>query len=157
MNNHTLKTDSLHFRLANFVERRVSRYDIMYGIDICTYIKYVLKGTLWFLFGMWFIVAGISWVGYSFYDLYQSITTGTQLSVPAFVLFYFTGLLILVLITMALYLQAGKAAKWCKYKLTNITPKRSKPGFVGLAYSKFKDKTCFMIKFEDHHATKDTH
>ena len=124
---------SWHYWLATFSDdMRVNPH----GDDICHYIRSVLVGTFWLLL-MTFVCAFVGGaVLYSIGNLFSWLFLGYELaSVTVAVLSIFGGL------GSAIVLMASK-------ELVQEKMRDSEPGFVRSVYRKFKDKTCFYIKFK---------
>lgn len=152
MKEFTLNANAWHFRLANYGQTRIDDYDVEYGMDICTYVRAVLRGLLSVLFTVVITVGLTAWVGYSIYDIYQIIAGGPKEVSPGTAIFVAVIAAIIIAGTMAVL---GVTVREATYRYRDYsrdkqtTCKENQPGFIKLAYRKFKDKTCFKIKFED--------
>jgi hypothetical protein len=142
-----IKKTDWHFRLANFGSKRIWSGD---KLDFCTYSRYVMHGffhvitifvvvallALWSIssiyeFYMWCVHnRPMSDFGIMFISVFGSVVIGTGL-----------GYLI------HKYLERTKDTRAEKRRAKRQMVKE--PGFFGMLYRKFKDKTCFMIKVED--------
>ena len=143
MKHYTLSNKSWHFWLSNVGVRRVWPED---DLDICTYIRYVIAGTLaliattvlllavaiFFLYGY---VTGAIW-------FYECITTGVWGFPNPIAFMTFCSTLILGL-TAAYFELTRKIEAWSNdYRHPEI---QKNPSFIKLAYNKFKSKTCVRI------------
>lgn len=126
---------SWHLWLANFGEKRI--YPNC-GTDICEYTRAVLAGSFWALVAGTFILLGTSWVGFSLYDIALAIFTGSVL-LPYTIIF----LMLLGAFTLLIAVAAYRA--WRNSQPFEGGP----PPFGTVVYRKFKDKTCFRIKFNE--------
>jgi len=127
---------SWHLWLANFGEKRI--YPNC-GTDICEYTRAVMVGSFWALVAGTFITLGTLWVGFSFYDIALAIFTGSALLPYSIIFLMLVGAFVL-LVTIVAYKE------WRKMQPSE-PPKP--PSFTAVAYRKFKDKTCFRIKFNE--------
>lgn len=127
------KQKSWHYWLATFGDDfRVNPH----GDDICNYIRSVFIGTFWLLV-MTFAGAFLGGaVLFSIGNLFSWMFLGYELHNLTLGVFG-----ILIGFTIMLLFMASKEV--LQEKLRD-----SEPGFVRSAYSKFKDKTCFYIKFK---------
>lgn len=149
----TLSTEAWHFRLANYGTRRISSYDLRVGIDICTYLKLVTAGLVVMITRIALVVLGVAWIGYSLYDLFLMAVFGSDLTPPAIMLVAVIAAMISALVIIGTVEWSKGIAERRRSKAYADKFERGieeKPGFLKLAYRKFKDKTCFKIKFEDH-------
>lgn len=138
MKSHTLSSKSLHFRLANFGDRRVWDDE---QVDICSYTRYVIKGFLLLLLaglGILFLTfATLALVGGTLLWYYQLIVALAWVEPnPAALI----GTLLLLIAAF------GYTREYLQRKKKNREP--SPPGFVSLVSTKIKSKTCFMINFK---------
>lgn len=144
-----LKRDSWHFRLANFASedgnRRVYR-----DSDICSYTRALMLGAFWLVVALWFaLLAGI-WVGTTIYNLYTFAVYGAALTPPAIVLI---GLVLILGLSIACFVvnekhKERKYERQMEILRNGGSIPEPKPGFLRLAYRKFKDKTCFKLEFK---------
>jgi len=132
MKTYKLKKDSWHYWLASFGD------DLrMYGVyDICSYIRAMLVG----LFQLLFVAVVISAIGgailYSIGNVFSWLFLGYQLS---------------QLTIMVFALLAGIIGTAIVIGIIETSKNRvqtTEPGFVRLAYRKFKEKTCSLVEFE---------
>lgn len=139
MKEYTFKENSWHMRVANFGVRRIYP---RYGTDICEYIQAFIAGAFVALMSFVFVCLMIMWTGAAVYDIVQSILHGGKLTYPAFMFVFLVGGLAVTLGLIAgiIYLR-DRYQNMPKSEL-------AEPGFVKLAYRKFKHKTCVKIKFE---------
>ena len=127
---------SWHLWLANFGEKRI--YPNL-GTDICEYTRAVLAGSFWALVAGTFITLAAMWVGFSLYDIVVTIFTGASLSPYSIIFLMLIGAFV-SLVTIVAYKE------WRSSLPANDEPPKP-PSFTTVAYRKFKDKTCFRIKF----------
>lgn len=129
-----LKKDSWHFWLATFGDK--NRVDHRYGDDICHYIRSVLVGAFWATFALVAASLFTAWVGFSFGNLIGWLFFGYVLDL-ATVFFFMFAAFIGALVGWAAFMD------WRREHCAD-----REPGFVTLAYRKFKTKTCAMVEFE---------
>jgi hypothetical protein len=135
----TLNSDSWHFRLANYGERRIWSDE---ETDICEYTRAVLKGALtMFALGL-FIALMAFWVSASLYNIFELVFKDGVEFQPWTVIF--------LTLSFALMVTTGIVAfkEWYEKRPRKDEPEQE-PGFVKLAYRKFKDKTCARIEFKN--------
>lgn len=147
MESHNLSSESWHFYLANWGSLRVYKDE---PIDICSYIRKVIIGTINMIFATVMIAVIISGLvfclGAFVYWIYQCIV-GMELiylPLPAAV-----GAMIVTLYLMAV--AQRYYTDWVERREElmldqEATPKE--PGFISLAFQKFKSKSCFMVEFD---------
>lgn len=131
---------SWHLWVANFGEKRI---DPECGTDICEYTRAFLSGLFWLVVTTCMLTGLASWVGFSIYDLGCWMFGDADHKLLPYT--YIMLISIAVLALIVLY-------AWVKVELQNRPVKPGapkKPSFAGLAYRKFKDKTCFRIKFNE--------
>lgn len=146
-----LKQDSWHMRVANFGNVRIGEYMKREGTDICTYtrafmIGFVLLTASVFVagaFALWFIMALYGIFAYFFGSLAEMPPESVML------IGVVIGLSLLAsLITITTKISDYRREKRHKaYKDSTLGLPPPTPGFLKLAYMKFKDKTCFKINF----------
>jgi hypothetical protein len=139
-----LNAKSWHFWLANFSHKRVS----VYGSDICSYIRAVLLGLFWFIL---FSTAGVLFVvgtGVALYDGYQFFTEGLKVSVIAELMIMLWSIIFVLIFTLLFTAGVVEYVIPAAQRAAKSVSKSEKPSFLRLAYRKFKDKTCFQIKFK---------
>lgn len=137
MKEFTLKKDSWHYKAAQFGGPRVCS-----ETDICEYVRAVIKGGTLFLFlacfGLWLggslLYALGNLFGFLFLDYELTRFATGVLLVAGGILGFFATVLIGVAIKV-------KFQEWQDEQ----SAEDKEPGFVKLAYTKFKDKTCFKI------------
>lgn len=147
-----LNTDSWHFKLANFGGRRVREWRS--DNDLCSYIRAFLMGTCLFLFLATLVFFAGYLTGNLFYELYELFLYGTALSIwgEAAYMFYFgtTGVVMLLVPLWFIFEKVLPSIhNGFKKVMYGTHEKRNRPpGFIALTYRKFKEKTCFNIKFK---------
>ena len=129
---------SWHLWLANFGEKRI--YPNL-GTDICEYTRAVLAGSFWAVVAGTFITLFTVWVGFSLYDIALAIFTGSALSPYAIIFLMLLG-------AFALLIAVAAYKAWRKEQPVKDEPPKP-PSFTKVVYRKFKDKTCFRIKFNE--------
>jgi hypothetical protein len=143
-----LKKDSWHMWVANFGNTRIGEYTQKHGTDICTYIRAFFWGALGVIVCAVGIVLGATWIGFALYGL-GAYALGFINEIPgeSFILFgiCFVALLIITLVFLTEKYHDYKREKRRRQYASGLPP--PEPGFVTLAYRKFKDKTCFKINF----------
>lgn len=148
MKEFTLDPNSWHFKLANFLSCRVSKYDVKYGTDICTYTRAVLGGLVVFSILTIIVLAFSIWTGNSLYQFYNFYVYGIEISESARAF----GGMIFVASFMAIATAITVLGVWTTQtileKRRRNAPAVVEPSFVSLAYSKFKDKTCYKVNFK---------
>ena len=136
---------SWHFWLANFGSKRIS----LSGTDICSYTRAVFKGLFWFTLAVSAVVFMVVGSANMFYEFYQIWGTDGTLSLFGEVI-SFIWLFCIVAIsfvgTLCFTLEHAVPAMIRTYRKI---PRTDEPTFVSSVYRKFKDKTCFKIKFKD--------
>lgn len=156
MKEYTLKTNSLHYRLAK-VYGSMRSYQVE---DLCTYVKHVIYGLLKIVFLVGFcsgllIVLGmgdfLGWVaamiatqGFIEPEEHTRMALGSIIG-----LVFALGVLFVVVLITNIH-QARKEARIQKGLDGLFTqPAEPKdPPFLLLAYRSFKEKTCVKIKFD---------
>jgi len=140
-----IKQSAWHYKLANFGSERVYPGT---KVNFCNYFRYVVYGTLHLLAAM--VVLGMFIE--SFYQFYMWCAYGTKMDdvAIAFVVVTICGLIgITGGYGVYKYLELTEDSRAEKRRLKRIEKQNREPGFFSMAYRKFKDKTCFMIKIED--------
>jgi hypothetical protein len=143
-----LKKDSWHMRVANFGGTRIGKYQQEYGTDICTYTRAFLWGALGIIASVIVSVAFIVWLGFALYGLgAYALGAISELPLETFVLLgiCFVALLTITLAFLTEKFHDYKREKRLRQYASGLPP--PEPGFVTLAYRKFKNKTCFKIEF----------
>ena len=132
MKTYTLKKDSWHYWLASFGD------DLrMYGVyDICGYIRAMLVGTFQLLFVTAVISAIAGVILYSIGNIFSWLFLGYQLS----------QLTIMVSALLAGLIGAAVIISFIEASKNRV--QSTEPGFVRLAYRRFKEKTCSLVEFE---------
>ena len=133
MKEFVLKKSSWHYKIANFGGRYAYYCD-----DICEYTRKFFTGLLSIIF----LTAVIGTVGglylYGFGNVIGWLFLDYKLEPPV-AMFFGINLALLAIV----------AYEAVKKVLSNRKPVHKEPGFVSLAYDKFKNKTCSRIRFED--------
>lgn len=147
MEYHDLQYSTWHMWLANFGVTRYDRLDPGDRVDICSYIRMVAMGALKLLILTLVGLVLVGWVLFSIGNMFAFLFMGYTLELPAF-MFWFFGSLILIGIG---FHHGKKKVSDLLYerRIKNWDGKarpKKKPGFLALAYRKFKDKTCFMME-----------
>lgn len=137
MKEFTLKKDSWHYKAAQFGGPRVCS-----ETDICEYVGAVIRGGMLFLLcatlGLWL---GGS-ILYSLGNLFGFLFFDYELTMYSTAVLKVTG----VILGSVAAVLVGIAAKVKFQEWQDEQPAEGKePGFLKLAYTKFKDKTCFKI------------
>lgn len=134
--NPTLNSKSWHFWLANFcAENNIWDTDT---IDICKYTRRVVRGI--FLLAVFGIIVAV----FGFTTLYSIGNVFSVIFLDGYEMQPITWFM------MILYSIVG----YCVFRDYQDTQKRKQPkiakdpGFLTLAYRKFKEKTCFMVNFK---------
>jgi len=147
-----LDTKSWHFKLANFGIRRVREWRD--DNDLCSYIQAILCGSIWFIIALSIATVVIGLTGNMFYEIistygtdlafseYAKFTILTYVAVTSIITFLFCTFIVFEKIIPALRTAYVKAC-YGSYEKRNAPP-----SFLTLAYRKFKEKTCFKIKFK---------
>jgi len=132
MKTYTLKKDSWHYWLASFGDE-LRMYSVY---DICSYIRAMLVGSFQLLFVAVVISAISGAVLYSIGNLFSWLFLGYQLSqLTIMVSALFAGLIGAAIIIGIIETSKNRV-------------RTTEPGFVRLAYRRFKEKTCSLVEFE---------
>ena len=149
-----LDPKSWHFWLANFGTRRVREWRD--DNDLCSYIRAVFWGTFWFTLAASAVIIGVALTGNMFYELYMYFMYDVTLSVfaeVAYVLYSVSialfSLLVLMWFTAEKVIPAVRTA-YMKACYGSYEKRNGPPSFLTLTYRKFKEKTCFKIKFKQY-------
>jgi hypothetical protein len=131
----TLSNTAWHFRLANYGATRIWVED---GSDICEYTRAVFAGSFLLLLAVIAGALATVWVGLSLFNLYE-------VAVGAAMLELHTALFLFVMGIIGFFIGVAVLADWY-----NSRPEKPpvEPGFVKLAYRKFKNKTCVRLEFK---------
>lgn len=143
-----IKQTDWHYKLANFGNKRVWTGD---KLNFCIYSRYVMYGFLHALIALLLVVLGTAWALTSVYEFYMWCMYNKPMHDLAI-----TFVVLTACVTaggcggyiLHKYLERTEDARAEKRKLKRQAVKE--PGFFGLLYRKFKDKTCFMVKVEDY-------
>ena len=143
-----LSSNSWHLWLANFgVPNKWDIIEVGDRLDICSYIRRVAWGLLKVVLLTIALIGILYGVLFSIGNLIGWLFFGYILAEPVGV---FWG----VVLMMALIVLVGVSVKATSDKVKDVLYKNSRerrnkqPGFLVLAYRKFKDKTCFMVEVE---------
>lgn len=146
-----LETKSWHFWLANFGGRRIREW--RNDNDLCSYIHAVAKGLFWFTLALSVCLMFVGLTLNMFYEVYAVFALNETFSAhaKAMIMFY----LILLFLATAfgiIYLLCEKIAPavhtaYCKIAHGRRMQEKP-PSFIALTLRKFKEKTCFKIKFK---------
>ncbi len=136
---------SWHFWLANFGGKRISSF----GTDICSYTRAVFKGLFWLTLAVSAAIFMVVGTGNMLYEFYQIWGTDGKLSLFGEVItflwvFCFVGITFLT--TLYVTIEHAVPAMIRSYRKI---PRKTEPSFLSSVYRKFKDKTCFTIKFKE--------
>lgn len=136
MKEFTLKKDSWHYKLATYADSD-AKMQLKYGVDLCEYVRMVMKS--FFIWGFMFVFASLFVFAtlYSWYDLVMVLFFGKEM---------FDNASVSMLSLQAALIFFGAFIAWRVYLRT--CEDADNPSFVTLAYRKFKDKTCSLVKFE---------
>lgn len=146
-----LKQDSWHMRVANFGNVRIGEYMKREGTDICTYTRAFMIGAALLTFCIialslfaTLIVSGLYGIFAYFFGSLAEMPPESVMLIGVVI-----GLSLLAsLITITTKISDYRREKRHKaYKDSTLGLPPPTPGFLTLAYRKFKDKTCFKINF----------
>lgn len=149
----TFKDNSWHFWVVNFGEKRINPN---WGdTDICEYIRCFFRGLFW-LFVTTFIICGFTtWVLVSIGNVIGTLFLGYKIEPYAvvFLLMLTGGAMAFGIVGSIKWYSERQAEKnrllrEAYYRGELKEPEPKEPGFLTLAYRKFKDKTCVRIKIE---------
>lgn len=136
MKEFTLKKDSWHYKLATYADGD-AKMRLKYGVDLCEYVQMVMKSFFIWGFVIFFACLFAFATAYSWYDLAMVLFFGKEmLDFASFAMLSLQAFLILFFAFIA----------WRVYLRTREDV--GNPSFMTLAYRKFKDKTCSLVKFE---------
>lgn len=146
-----LNANSWHFYLANYGARRIREWRD--DNDFCSYMRAVIKGLMLFtiVYGLALFAIGLTLN--MLYEFYGFFINDVQLSVWAECTYMIYGIAFaMCAILFFMWFTAEKAIPAIAQTWRNVAYGKRKeerpPTFLGLAYRKFKDKTCFKIKFK---------
>lgn len=143
MKSFTLNTNSWHFKLAEIAGVSKRRHD-----DFCSYFRKVAMGAFLFTLMIALSVAETACVADFFAWIVAGVQSGFVEPRPGTVIFFCELAIAAVLGLIYLFAtwdEKRNERKWQqRCDPTFVAPE---PGFVKLAYRKFKDKTCFQINF----------
>jgi hypothetical protein len=129
---------SWHLWLANFGEKRIKPE---WGTDICEYTRAVLAGMFWATVTFSILLLVGSWAAFSVYDVVNMLITGQM--IEKFTMVFFGGVGVLSVMFGLAFLKI-----WWDRRPVKEAPAKP-PSFPKVVYRKFKDKTCFRIKFNE--------
>lgn len=116
------------------------------GYDICSYIRAVIKGIFKIVLA---IVAASSWLMayfYSGYVYFACLFDDACEKIPDFSGFFIGNNIVVGFLVFFAFACIG-VDKYRDYRAEHPVPKKE-PSFIGIAWKKFKTKTCFMVKFK---------
>lgn len=151
MKEFTFNTDSWHFWIANFAGKRVRPWR---ENDICSYTRAFMMGFAWLTLASVFVLTMVGLSINMVYEFVLFLVYGTALTVFGEIAgtLYFAVTSMLVLLGLV-YLIVEEAIPRTSRGIRSLTSKISDnvdtPSFLTLAYTKWKEKTCFKIKFEE--------
>lgn len=139
MKSYQLSKDSWHYRLASTFDRTIARSNTT---DICSYMQAVVYGSVIsilisavLLFFSFVVIHALLGLGFS-------LAYGVWLVDDAGVAGLF---LLAVFLVIAIIYASSRAAE--HYRMIGQYEPRE-PGFVTLAYRRFRDRVCVKITFE---------
>ena len=124
-------------------------------MDICNYTRAVIAGFANLVMVTSMFSALVCWLGYSLYDWVMFFfTEGRVPAIPSVIFAATLAAIVILLVTAAVvegikYLRRELMVGYYSRNKSGSWWKENQPGFLRLAYRKFKTKTCFRIKFED--------
>jgi len=124
---------SWHFWLANFGDKRIYAECTT---NICEYTRAVLIGTFWASVSLFFACIFGGWIVASLINIVQWVFMGVEIEKYT-----------IMFIGVVLLFSGAIAVFTFKEWLANRPKKDTPPTFVGAAYRKFKDSTCFRVEF----------
>lgn len=141
---HNINHTSWHMFLANFGVDDYAKLRSGESIDICSYIRLILKG-LFKAFGICFFATAIAtWVIFSVGNLIGWIYMDYKLE-PISGIFFMALLCFSVLMLFAVSKDVYDRYRRKRYLSQIYSNKEVKTSFLTLAYRKFKNKTCFKL------------
>lgn len=141
MKEFKLNPNSWHFKLATWRETKYEKeYLQRVGTDICSYTKKVLGGLFAWIFLIALLSALVAWFGKGLYDIVMLFFGGENTP--------FSFSLIVALISFGGLASVAFVKEYIQDRAASVKDGQKEPTFVGLAYRKFKDKTCFKINFK---------
>jgi hypothetical protein len=148
MMKHDIQFGSWHMWLANFGIDPYVKLRKGSTIDICSYIRMVWTGFFKLAGIVLLITAAVGWTLFSIGNLIGWLFYGYLLEVVTIfniiLLLVFFGLFVAFAIS-----HACKEYQLDKYwKTIYRKGKKPEPGFIVLAYRKFKEKTCFVLEIK---------
>lgn len=141
MKEFKLNPNSWHFKLATLWKTQgYKHWLINTGTNICEYTWEVSRGFLKLISAFAFGAVMVAWFVKSVYDIVMLFFGGE------FTPFAFS-LTIITFIFLTFFMWEGTRILFRKVK-EKTENTETPPTFFGLAYRKFKDKTCFKINFK---------
>lgn len=147
----TLNPNSWHFWVANFTTRRVWIED---GSDICSYTRAFLTGLGWLALASFGVALGIAFVVVGLWNTVDFLFYGAPLYPTTAMLWALVAVFGVVASGVAYTdyrerkIQEEIEREREEFLRTGIKPPEKQPGFIRLAFRKFKDKTCFRLEFK---------
>lgn len=138
MTPYTLSDRSWIYRLANFGHCR-----IYYQTDICTLLRAIAAGAFALLLIATAASLLITIITVSLWNTFYMIVEGAEV-LPTTIVFY--GVLGAVVVIVIVE-QFRRMIRYYRNKRRQEVPVPKEPGFISLAYQKFKNKTCVRIQF----------
>lgn len=131
----TLSNAAWHFRLANYGAKRIW---VEGGSDICEYTRAVFAGSFLLLLAVIAGALAATWVGLSLFNLYEVAVGVAMLELHTALFLFMMGIL-------GFFIGVAMGVDWYHSR-----PEKPpvEPGFVKLAYRKFKNKTCVRLEFK---------
>jgi hypothetical protein len=139
----TFNSEAWHFRLANFGSKRIW---VDEQSNICEYTRAVLAGLFCMIFASFVVALVAGLVAFTLANTFSWMFLGYQLSDLSLAVWCLVAMwvAIITLITaVSLYMDYRRDQRQKRRELPP-TP----PTFVGAAYDKFKNKTCFIVEFK---------
>jgi hypothetical protein len=155
MKQHTFSKDSWHFWLANIGTTRVYEWE---ELDICSYIRTVIYGAITLGAATLAVIGIVTFFGYGFITLgmwfAECISTGVWVLPNPIAGMVLIGMILTAFgfLIFGIRILLDKAIdRYVDYTIEQRHPQlasKEEPSFIALAYSKFKNKTCFRIIFK---------
>lgn len=143
-----LKKDSWHMWVANFGNVRIGEYMKREGTDICTYTRAFMIGGVLLAFCTLAAFGFATWIILGLYGIFAYFFGSlAELPVESVTIIGIIASLSLLVSFMATTqkIKDYQREKRHQASMSGLPP--STPGFLTLAYRKFKNKTCFKINF----------
>lgn len=147
MESFKMKSGSWHLWLANLFTSKWERFDVGDTTDICTYTRRVIRGAFWGSVAGLVLGAVAAWIIFSCGNLFGWLLMGYQLE-------FVTQLFWFIMACFGIMFSIFAAKEKIVEKLDDIGDKFANrppkpPGFLTLAYRKFKEKTCFKLEIHE--------